>query len=574
LSKKDIFLYYKQKAVLKKSQKTEILKVGLKEKKAKSISRYVYNEWQHSQYKIKKGTKKITKIFVSKDNYNNGLADKKFYIAGRADLNTKHSSIYGLAGTKEVKNLSTSRKKWETSGFNIDKLRNEMLQKSKPKLSTINNKNAGTSSPRYDFSGNKNKVNLKGQKILTMALNRRFYAPNKDDGDNNAELSAMKAKEVYDGYRFSGRAVGRAINFSSKLTNIIGNLISLAVKTVTAKFIFALVPILIIIILAAAALFIPLGMLPMNLVMAEGGYRDKVISETLKAYSGFISGVENSIGSVDDLKVLGDANVDYRYILCLLAVKNNQRFDEKAISEISRIYGTFAYAATKEESYTEVRQVTHIDEAGNVTYDEEEIIKTRVIISYGTKSVLEVADELGFDDVQIEWLKMLLSNEFGAGTQMKTTGLTDEELNEVYKLIDGITDPNRRKLIDTAMSLWGRTSYLWGGKAEAGGYPSLLDCSGYTGWAYSTALNNNNLNGGTASQFYVGESVSSYELQAGDLAFWKMPSQVENTPNDANHVGLYICTLENGKPVYIHCQGGTGVTINSFSFQYFKTIMG
>ncbi|MDR2940036.1 MAG: C40 family peptidase [Clostridiales bacterium] len=151
--------------------------------------------------------------------------------------------------------------------------------------------------------------------------------------------------------------------------------------------------------------------------------------------------------------------------------------------------------------------------------------------------------------------------------------LSQKESQEAYQLIENETDPDLKSLMEAASSLVGYTKYEWGGKSPAGGLPESLDCSGYTDWVYKTGADFTGLSaGGTAHQFFVGDAVNENELRIGDLGFWKNPDEVDNTPSNANHVGIYIGKLENGKQVFIHCSSKEGVNISEFPFKYFRRV--
>ncbi len=156
----------------------------------------------------------------------------------------------------------------------------------------------------------------------------------------------------------------------------------------------------------------------------------------------------------------------------------------------------------------------------------------------------------------------------------KSKELSSAEIKEAYAIIEQTENQDLKSLMDTATSLVGFTEYKWGGKSSAGGTPERLDCSGYVDWVYKTALNKKDLSiGGTAQQFYVGKKIDSESLKIGDLGFWKKPEDVQNTPLSANHVGIYIGELQNGKHVFIHCSSDKGVNISEFPFSYFRRIV-
>ena len=89
--------------------------------------------------------------------------------------------------------------------------------------------------------------------------------------------------------------------------------------------------------------------------------------------------------------------------------------------------------------------------------------------------------------------------------------------------------------VQAALSVQG-SPYVWGAKG-----PSQFDCSGLTYWAYQQA--GVTLGGSTKTQVNEGSSVSSGQLQPGDLIFYNSP---------VSHVSMYV---GNGKAVHAPTSG-------------------
>jgi len=157
----------------------------------------------------------------------------------------------------------------------------------------------------------------------------------------------------------------------------------------------------------------------------------------------------------------------------------------------------------------------------------------------------------------------------------------DMSSSQLYAMKPGIT---RKEVIDIALTLVNKVKYFWGGHSMPGwnplwGTPMLvtaegdwssgtyqpygLDCSGFIEWVFVSA-GTNILHGTTASEWPATYEIKESELKPGDLVF--------EAPGDSsiNHIGIFY-KRENGVKYYIHCQGGTGVTINSTSvFKYWR----
>lgn len=620
-TKRDIFLRYKIKDDLKKDMFERSLRAQLDRKKIK-----ILKESCHAPIKIKRAEKYVKKALhkatnINDDGNNNSrqmlITSKKLYedyslLAKSANKAVKGSVKGTIKIKKKIKNVSgnlidknnsktnkseihklinksTTNQKYVTGNtnkkpknkvenrinkqINRDTMRREIFEKSRPNSSTIQ---------KAQYTNPQKRIKSKDEKILTRYINQRVSRldKEKEDNSNNSRRMVTVSKDIYNDYKYSAKALKGAYEVSIKAVNITKNVLMITIKLMTSKMLIFILPIMLAVFVIGTVFGAQIAIFPTNFVMCGEEYRKYIIDEinTVNAsvYDETSSGVKTS--GYDDVKVNShDLGIDYRYILCLLAVKNQQEF-KMPDDEIKEIYKMFVTVSEKSENYTEIERTSYVDETGTTVYNETEVTKTRLIVNYSSKSVLEVADELNFDNTQIDWLNILLSNEVGeslhgSAATGKTSSLTDEEITEMYKLIDEISDPKRKEIINKALSLWGVTYYKWGGKAQAGDTPLGLDCSGFVDWVYKTATGYEGLSeGGTSFQFYVGETVSANSLKAGDLGFWKLPSEVKGTQSDANHVGIYIGTLDNGKKVYVHCQGGTGVTVNSFNFQYFKSI--
>jgi cell wall-associated NlpC family hydrolase len=168
------------------------------------------------------------------------------------------------------------------------------------------------------------------------------------------------------------------------------------------------------------------------------------------------------------------------------------------------------------------------------------------------------------------------------GFQNEDAGQKIQMNSEQIKVVrPGIT---RKEVIDIALTLVGRVKYWWGGHSAPGwnplwGTPMLvtapgdwssgtyqpygLDCSGFVTWVFESA-GTTELNGTTVNQLAKTYPIDESQLEPGDLVFMN----VGNTSK--NHVGIFY-KCENGKNLYIHCQGGTGVVINSTTvFKYWR----
>lgn len=158
---------------------------------------------------------------------------------------------------------------------------------------------------------------------------------------------------------------------------------------------------------------------------------------------------------------------------------------------------------------------------------------------------------------------------------------TEELLEEYGVVLPADLMPLRGKIAETALSLVGRVQYFWGGKPGLVGWdnrwgaPAVvkvgegdavgsvgawgLDCSGFVGWVFGTAVDDLDaalaVGYGTANQWANTVEIPMQEMQTGDLV-WMAMGSAEDT-----HVGILIGFTPEGKAVVCHCNTG-GVAID------------
>jgi hypothetical protein len=167
--------------------------------------------------------------------------------------------------------------------------------------------------------------------------------------------------------------------------------------------------------------------------------------------------------------------------------------------------------------------------------------------------------------------------------------ITDAELTEFLNSLS--CSPARKEIIKVGLSLVGRVPYFWGGKSSAGwneawNTPRLvtaagssstgtirpfgLDCSGFTDWAYKTALGTS-LPGGSANQWSGSTEITKAELLPGDLGFKDRPGAVP-----INHVLIYAGKDKSGNLLWVHSTASAGgVVLDSPSYiKYYRRVNG
>ena len=128
--------------------------------------------------------------------------------------------------------------------------------------------------------------------------------------------------------------------------------------------------------------------------------------------------------------------------------------------------------------------------------------------------------------------------------------------------------PERRLVVETALSLVGKVNYFWGGKSLVIGWddrwgvstkvwadgssttgtyrPYGLDCSGFVDWVFYNATGGEYVighGGGAHAQHTYCTNISWSNAQIGDLVFY---------PEDS-HVGIVCGFDDSGSPLIVHC---------------------
>lgn len=176
-----------------------------------------------------------------------------------------------------------------------------------------------------------------------------------------------------------------------------------------------------------------------------------------------------------------------------------------------------------------------------------------------------------FTKYQNEGLDALL-DELGVITGLLgDLNIRQEDAVELLKNLPANLSPERRAVIEHALTLVGKVNYFWGGKSLVLGWDSRwgttmqvtaagssssgtyrpygLDCSGFADWVFYNATGGSYIighGGGAASQHSYCKTISWSQAQPGDLVFY---------PGDT-HVGIVGGRDTNGNLLIIHCASG------------------
>ena len=173
-----------------------------------------------------------------------------------------------------------------------------------------------------------------------------------------------------------------------------------------------------------------------------------------------------------------------------------------------------------------------------------------------------------FTEEQNEALDQLLANSNMLVPLVEDLTISDAAAKKVLADLPVDLDPERRAVVETALSLYGKVNYFWGGKSLILGWnghwgtlqkvtavgssttgtyrPYGLDCSGFVDWVFYNATGGNYIlghGGGAHMQHTYCTPISWDEAQPGDLVFY---------PGD-EHVGIVGSRDEDGSLLIIHC---------------------
>lgn len=197
--------------------------------------------------------------------------------------------------------------------------------------------------------------------------------------------------------------------------------------------------------------------------------------------------------------------------------------------------------------------------------------ETHLTISILKKTADEMRAVYGFTDFQNEALDTLLSPAVNLAQLISSVTIDDAAALELLESLPANLSPERRAVVQQALSLVGKVNYFWGGKSlvlgwdsrwgqltkvSAAGSPTTgtyrpfgLDCSGFVDWVFYNVSGGSYVigqGGGVASQHRNCKDISWGSAQPGDLVFY---------PDDS-HIGIVGGKSETGHLLIIHCASG------------------
>ena len=330
-----------------------------------------------------------------------------------------------------------------------------------------------------------------------------------------------------------------------------------------------LIPIICLIVLVAAIIASPFGILfaneptpgamPLNVAV---GQLNMELANTLETMQ---------TGDYDSIDIQGQGP-DWREVIAVFAARTagaDDGIDVAALTpdRVDRLKAVFwdMCAIT-----SEVETIPHPD--SDPDDDTDDSWTERILhITITAKTAEDMRTEYAFTDYQNRALTELLAELATMDLLLTDLSVSQEQARNILRnLPDGLS-PERRAVVETACKLVGKVNYFWGGKSRVIGWDSRwgtiqkvcadgssttgtyrpygLDCSGFVDWVFyniSDGAYTIGHGGGARAQHTYCTAITWTEAQPGDLVFY---------PEDT-HVGIVGGWDESGNILIIHCASG------------------
>ena len=371
-----------------------------------------------------------------------------------------------------------------------------------------------------------------------------------------AEKTKQAAKKTAENAKKAAVAVGKAIKS--------------VVETIVAAFGgIGLVAILAVIVVIGALLASPLGILFSNESTPNSVHLSSAISQINMELNTRLISLQS--GEYEDIIVEG-APPSWTDVVAVFAAytagaENGVDVAQLTPDRVSRLQSVF-WQMCFITSSTET--VTIPDSNPDDDVDDSRT-ETTLTITITGKTAEEMRSVLGFSDFQNEAMDILLSDPTMLSSLIGNMSISQQDALELLRSLPADLSPERRAVVQHALSLVGKVNYFWGGKSLVLGWDSRwgqlrevtsagspttgtyrpfgLDCSGFADWVFYNASGGEYIlghGGGAAAQHRYCEQISWGEAQPGDLVFY---------PDDS-HIGIVGLRDVTGNLLIIHCASG------------------
>ena len=276
---------------------------------------------------------------------------------------------------------------------------------------------------------------------------------------------------------------------------------------------------------------------------------------------------ELQAGDYDSIDIQGQAP-DWPEVLAVFAAKTAGTDDgvDVATLDADRVARLTAVFWDMTEITSWVETVYHPGSG-----DDDGWTEYSLHITITPKTADEMRTVYVFTKYQNEALDELLADRATLASLASSLTITNADAEEVLQNLPADLSPERRAVVQNALTLYGKVSYFWGGKSLVLGWDSRwgqlrqvtaagssttgtyrpygLDCSGFVDWAFYNATGGSYIighGGGATMQRSYCTDISWLDARPGDLVFYP----------DNSHVGVICGRDENGNLLVIHCASG------------------
>ena len=272
-------------------------------------------------------------------------------------------------------------------------------------------------------------------------------------------------------------------------------------------------------------------------------------------------------GSYDGIVIEGQA-ADWPEVLAVFAVRFAGADDgvDVATLDADRVEKLTAVFWDMTEISSWVETVDHPGSGASGGWTEYIL---HIVITAKTADDMRTA--YAFTDYQNSALDELLADRAALSSLAGSLSITNADARAVLDALPEDLAPERRAVVETALTLYGKVTYFWGGKSLVLGWDSRwgqltkvtaagssttgtyrpygLDCSGFVDWVFFNVSDGEYVighGGGAHAQHTYCDTISWDEAQPGDLVFY---------PDD-EHVGIVCGRDESGGLLVVHCSSG------------------
>ncbi len=368
----------------------------------------------------------------------------------------------------------------------------------------------------------------------------------------------------------SGSRAKAALDLSRKAAVMTAKAVSSLISAIAGLLGGAfLIPIICLIVLVAAIIASPFGILfaneptpgamPLNVAV---GQLNMELANTLETMQ---------TGDYDSIDIQGQGP-DWREVVAVFAARTagaDDGIDVAALTpdRVDRLKAVFWDMCAIS---SEVETISHPD--SDPDDDTDDSWTERILhITITAKTAEDMRTEYAFTDYQNRALAELLAELATMDLLLTDLSASQEQARNILRNLPAGLSPERRAVVETACKLVGKVNYFWGGKSRVIGWDSRwgtiqkvwadgssttgtyrpygLDCSGFVDWVFyniSDGAYTIGHGGGAHAQHTYCTAITWTEAQPGDLVFY---------PEDT-HVGIVGGWDESGNILIIHCASG------------------